>query len=84
MKKDAPLAKAVAKAGDLLLFDAPKRDLSGWVGEQFALLGAQADRDACRTLVSLVGDDVQALASEVAKLAAWAGGEPIRSEDVDG
>jgi DNA polymerase-3 subunit delta len=82
LKKDAPLAKAVAKAGDLLLFDTPKRDLSGWVGEQFALLGAQADRDACRTLVSLVGDDVQVLSSEVAKLAAWAGGEPIRSEDV--
>jgi DNA polymerase III subunit delta len=83
LKKDAPLAKAVAKAGDLLLYDTPKRDLSGWVGEQFTLLGAQADRDACRTLVSLVGDDVQALASEVAKLAAWAAGEPIRSEDVE-
>jgi DNA polymerase III subunit delta len=83
LKKDAPLAKAVVKAGDLLLFDTPKRDLSGWVGEQFVLLGAQADRDACRTLVSLVGDDVQALTSEVAKLAAWAAGEPIRSEDVE-
>jgi DNA polymerase-3 subunit delta len=83
LKKDAPLAKVVAKTGDLLLFDTPKRDLSGWVGEQFKLLGAQADRDACRTLVGLVGDDVQALASEVAKLAAWAAGEPIRSEDVE-
>jgi DNA polymerase-3 subunit delta len=83
LKKDAPLAKAVAKAGDLLLFDTPKRDLSGWLGEQFALLGAQSDRDACRTLVGLVGDDVQALSSEVAKLAAWAAGEPIRSEDVE-
>lgn len=83
LKKDAPLAKVVAKTGDLLLFDTPKRDLSGWVGEQFGLLGAQADRDACRMLVSLVGDDVQALSSEVAKLAAWAAGEPIRSEDVE-
>ena len=79
LKKDAPLAKVVAKAGDLLLFDAPKRELSRWVAEQFKLLGAQADRDACRTLVGLVGDDVQALASEVAKLAAWAarGADPL-------
>jgi DNA polymerase-3 subunit delta len=83
LKKDSPLAKAAAKVGELLLYDTPKRDLSKWVGEQFALLGAQADRDACRTLVSLVGDDVQALSSEVAKLSAWAAGQRIHSEDVE-
>jgi DNA polymerase III subunit delta len=83
LKKDSPLAKAVSKVGELLLYDTPKRELSKWVGEQFALLGAQADRDACRTLVSLVGDDVQALSSEVAKLSAWAAGQPIHAEDVE-
>ena len=39
----------------------------GWVAEQFELLGAQADRDACRTLVSIVGDDLDELASEIAE-----------------
>src|SRR5919199_3531282 len=37
IKSDAPLAKAAAKAGEVLRYDAPrKRDLPGWVAEQFA------------------------------------------------
>jgi DNA polymerase-3 subunit delta len=82
LKKDAPLAKAVAGLGQVHLWDVPKRDLSGWVAGQFELLGAQADRDACRTLVGLVGDNLEELSSEVHKLASWAAGQPIRTEDV--
>jgi DNA polymerase-3 subunit delta len=48
-----------------------------WVGEQFARLGAKADRDACRALVEVVGDDLDELSSEIDKLATWAGGETI-------
>lgn len=77
VKKDAALAKAVAKVGDVLAYDVAKRQLPEWVGEQFARLGASADRDACRALVEAVGDGVGDLASEIQKLATWAGGEQI-------
>ena len=35
IKADAPLAKAVAKAGQVLAYDVPKRKLPEWVAEQF-------------------------------------------------
>ena len=77
MKLDTPLAKAVKKAGDLLTYDVQKRRVPEWVAEQFARLGAKADRDACRALVEVVGDNLDELSSEIDKLATWAGGEPI-------
>jgi DNA polymerase-3 subunit delta len=84
VKADSPLVKACRKAGDVLIFDAPrKRDVPAWVGEQFSRVGADADRDACRRLVELVGEDLQALTTEIEKLATWAGGEPIEVADVE-
>jgi DNA polymerase-3 subunit delta len=77
MKLDTPLAKAVKKAGDLLTYDVQKRRVPEWVAEQFARLGAKADRDACRALVEVVGDNLDELSSEIDKLATWAGGETI-------
>jgi DNA polymerase-3 subunit delta len=77
MKLDTPLAKAVKKTGDLLTYDVQKRRVPEWVAEQFARLGAKADRDACRALVEVVGDSLDDLSSEIDKLATWAGGEPI-------
>lgn len=77
LKADSALAKAVKKGGELLTYDVPKRRLPEWVAEQFARLGAKADRDACRALVEVVGDDLDELSSEIDKLATWAGGEPI-------
>jgi DNA polymerase III subunit delta len=84
IKSDAPLAKACAKAGEVLRYEAPrKRDLPAWVAEQFARRSAHADTDACRALAELVGDDLDALAVEVEKLATWAGGETIGVRDVE-
>jgi DNA polymerase-3 subunit delta len=83
VKKDSPLAKAVAKAGDVLAYDVSKKQLPEWVGEQFARVGASADREACRALVEGVGDDVSDLASEIQKLATWAGGEQITRANVE-
>ena len=84
IKADAPLAKACAKAGDVLRYEAPrKRDLPAWVADQFTRRGARADSDACRALAELVGDDLEALAEEVEKLATWAGGETIGADDVE-
>ena len=78
----SPLGKACAKAGEVLVYDVTKRALPGWVQKQFGAVGARADTEACRALVELVGDDVDELAAEIAKLATWAGGEPITERDV--
>jgi DNA polymerase III subunit delta len=87
IKKDSPLAKAVAKVGEVLIYDLPKRgsraDLPGWVGRQFAAQSIKVDTAACRLLVELVGDDLDELAGEVEKLAAWAGGEAISEREVE-
>jgi DNA polymerase III subunit delta len=83
LKADSALAKACAKAGEILSYDVPKRKLPEWVGEQFARLGATADRDACRVLVELVGDNLDELTSEIEKLATWAGGTAVGAHDVE-
>jgi DNA polymerase III subunit delta len=77
LKADSALAKTVKKGGALLTYDVQKRRVPEWVGEQFARLGANADRDACRALVDVVGDDLDELSSEIDKLATWAAGETI-------
>lgn len=82
LKADSPLAKAVAKVGDVLAFDVPKRGLPKWAAEQFRLHGATADAEACRALVELVGDNVDELAAEIEKLALWADGDAITDRDV--
>jgi DNA polymerase III subunit delta len=83
VKKDSPLGKALAKHGEVLVYDVAKKALPTWVGEQFERLGAKAERDACRALVELVGDDLDELETEIAKLATWAGGDPIGVADVE-
>jgi DNA polymerase-3 subunit delta len=87
IRKDSALGKAVAKAGELLVYDLPKRgsraDLPGWVGRQFAALGIKVDPAVSRLLVDLVGDDLDELAGEVEKLAAWANGESIAEREVE-
>jgi DNA polymerase III subunit delta len=77
LKADSALAKAVKKAGELLTYEVQKRRVPEWVGEQFTRLGAKADRDACRALVEVVGDDLDDLSSEIDKLVTWAGGDTI-------
>ena len=83
IKSDAALAKAVAKVGQVLAYDVPKRKLPEWVGEQFGRYGAKADADACRALVEMVGDDLDELQSEIDKLATWAAGDQITLRDVE-
>ena len=82
LKKDSPLAKAVAGKGDLLLWDVPDKGRQSWVAEQFKGRGATADSDACRALIELVGDDLYELATEVDKLATWAAGDRLTQADV--
>jgi len=83
LRKDSPLAKALGKKGEVLVYDVPKSGLPKWVGEQFARHGVKASAEACRALVELVGDNLQELASEVDKLSVWAGKEPVGPEQVE-
>jgi DNA polymerase-3 subunit delta len=83
LKADGPLAKACAKAGDVLLYQAPReRDLPGWVAAQFQAAKTPVDADAARALIEIVGDDLQELASEIGKIAQWAAGDPVSERDV--
>jgi DNA polymerase-3 subunit delta len=86
VKRDSALAKAVAKAGEILVYDLPKRgrkaDLPRWVEGQLKERGVMIDHEAARALVDLVGDDANELASEVDKLATWASGERIGEPEV--
>jgi len=83
VKKDSALAKACAKAGDVLVYDVPKRRIPDWVAKQFADRGVSAEPEAVRVLVELVGEDPEELASEVDKIATWAGGEPVGTREVE-
>jgi len=83
LRKDALLANACAKAGELLAYDVQKRNLPKWVADQFDRAGANAEAAACRALVDLVGENLEELAVEVDKIATWAAGDPIGELDVE-
>ena len=83
VKKDAPIAKAVAAHGDLLVWDVTAKAIPRWIADQFKLHGATAEPEACRALADLVGDDLYDLAGEVEKLATWARGEAVTEAVVD-
>lgn len=83
VRKDSPLAKACAKAGDVLLYDVVKRRLPEWVARRFSDRGVTADPDACRVLIEIVGEDPEALDTEIDKLATWSAGEPIGTAEVE-
>jgi len=83
LKKDAPLTKICAKAGDVLAYDVSKRKLDAWVADRFKQAGARAQPDACAALLQLVGEDLHQLANEIDKLALWAGDEPIGEAEVE-
>jgi DNA polymerase-3 subunit delta len=82
--KGSPLPALVAKSGQVLSYDAPKpRDLPGWVRGRLEDLGTPVDAEAARALVEIVGDDLTALTTEMDKVAAWAGGEPVGRREIE-
>ena len=91
VKEDSALAKACRKAGSVLVYGFDKKRLPQWVAQQFAAAGVEADPEACAALVQLaVADghdpdrrDLDQLASEVAKLVTWSGGEPVTLRAVE-
>jgi len=83
IKKDSPLAKGCAKKGELLFYDVPKSKLPNWVAERFTALGGNADREACRLLVEIVGNNVTELETEIEKLVTWADGDTVDASAVE-
>jgi DNA polymerase-3 subunit delta len=82
LKSSSALWKACAEAGTVLSFEVAKKELHGWVAEQFRQLGVRAEPEAVSALILLAGDDLTALKVEVDKLATWASGEPIGEREV--
>ncbi len=83
MARSSPLGKACAKVGEILEYDVAKRALAGWVVARFKQLGVHAEPDAAASLIHLVGEDPQALATEIDKIATWADGEPVGASEVE-
>jgi DNA polymerase-3 subunit delta len=83
VKKDSAFGKACAKAGDVLVYDVPKRRLSEWVTKQFTDRGVSIDSEAARVLIDVVGEDPEELASEVDKIATWSAGEPVGTREIE-
>lgn len=82
--RGATLVTLCEKHGRVLKYDVPKSSsLHTWVRAELQRHGVKADTDAARTLVALVGDDTAALSSEIEKLVAWSGGEPVTQRDVE-
>ena len=81
LKADSALGKAVAKIGDVLVYDVG-RNVEGWVAARFRDRGVEIEREACHALVGIVGDDKLALGLEIDKLATWADGEPLGIDEV--
>jgi DNA polymerase III subunit delta len=83
LKKDSALAKACAKAGEILTYDVPKRRLGDWVSTQFKDRGVQVDAEAARVLVEIIGENPEELASEVDKIATWAHSDPVGVREIE-
>jgi DNA polymerase-3 subunit delta len=83
VKRTSALWKACKKAGDVLEYTVPKRDLHRWVADRFRARGTRAEPEVCAALVQLVGEDLHALSLEVDKLVTWAAGEPIGESQVE-
>jgi DNA polymerase III subunit delta len=83
LKKDSALAKACAKSGEILTYDVPKRRLGDWVTTQFKERGVQVDAEAARVLVEIIGENPEELASEVDKIATWAGSDPVGVREIE-
>jgi DNA polymerase III subunit delta len=82
LKKDSALGKACAKSGDVLVYDVVRRRLPEWVAKQFAERNVSVEPEAARVLIEIVGEDPEELATEVDKIATWAGGDAVSAADV--
>jgi DNA polymerase III subunit delta len=82
--KDDALFKAVAKRGEVLRYDLPKRhELPGWVRERARSRHLPLDAAAARHLLAVVGEDPDRLERELDKLAAYCRGQEATADAID-
>ena len=82
--KTERLTKLVAKLGQVLRYDVPKRQqYVRWVEERGRALRLRLGAAAARHLLHLVGEDPQRLDTELAKLAAYVGAQPGLRDPVE-
>ena len=81
--KANPLLKEISPRGDIRLF-APLKgmQLESWAKKRVGMLGGSISEDALKTLVRLVGSDLWVMHGEIEKLALYAAGRAIETEDV--
>jgi DNA polymerase III subunit delta len=87
LRKDSTLKKAVAKSGEVLVYDVDRKKIVDWIVQQFAANDVKVDRDFARSVVDAVvpeglEPDLHHLANEVAKLSTWGGGKPLEWDAV--
>jgi DNA polymerase-3 subunit delta len=87
LRKDSALLKAVAKHGEVLVYDVERKKMLDWVVQQFGSHGVRVDREFSRSLLDAVvpdgqDPDLHHLANEIAKLVTWAEGAPLEWEAV--
>jgi DNA polymerase III delta subunit len=86
MRAPKGLADAVrAAGGEVVTYEAPRgRRLPTWIAEEAARRGFEIDAEAARLLIDRMGTGTVRLATELDRLALWAGeGGTVRVEDLD-
>ncbi len=84
LRRNEALYKAVAAAGEVLVFDTPRpADMPAWVARQARRRGMKMGAPEARRLVAACGGDQRAIASELDKLAAYTGGGAVKAEDIE-
>jgi DNA polymerase III subunit delta len=82
--EDGPLATAVAKVGDVRIFDAPDdQHAVAWVVKRFAEQGVSCPTPVAKRIVKRAGIEIGDLALEVEKLAVFGRGAAPSEQDVD-
>ncbi|MCS6802038.1 MAG: DNA polymerase III subunit delta [Chloroflexota bacterium] len=82
--KRNPLVAGLAAAGATLerYFPLRPHELTAWIQARARTIGLHLSAAAARRLAALVGPNLWVLASELDKLASWAGGAPVDEEAI--
>lgn len=84
IRKNEALAKAVAAAGRVLVYEAPRSaDLPRWARDQAGERQLNLGAEEARRLVELAGTDQQAILTEIEKLSAYMGRGRVQAEDIE-
>ncbi len=84
IKRNEALFKAVDAVGEVLAFEAPRHaGLARWTRDQARGLGLKLGQSEARRLVFLCGSDQRSILSELEKLSARTGSDPVGMDEID-